>query len=325
MDNNRIRCRAYFHFENRTGKLWQDSLSNWLQAEQEERALLFFEELGRRVRFVRDTFAKYQIPLKPTEGLSRALAEAESLAKGEKAKLPYSRSSLIQTANDAHVIYSFGGLLEEIVNAGLDISHQLSNLPTGTTDYGTPSTVCNAIYFKDFEFELFIASALIRHGIVPTLTPPGDPCGEIVFRDVRIEAKHPNSIGQLTKNLGKFHRCLEQIASFGVFAVALEDAMTMGDVSEFASQADYDTWMAAKRLGMEALGKTLIATAARLPRIAALVQTHTTVEIIDGGTTLRRLSNSVVFDHRPTFSTYKGGALAIASAFNPLPIHFSVL
>lgn len=34
-----IRTRAYFHFENRTGKRWQDSDSNWSQAEAEEKAL----------------------------------------------------------------------------------------------------------------------------------------------------------------------------------------------------------------------------------------------------------------------------------------------
>ncbi len=36
---NDIKPRAYFHFENRTGKNWDDSASNWSQAEAEERAL----------------------------------------------------------------------------------------------------------------------------------------------------------------------------------------------------------------------------------------------------------------------------------------------
>ena len=36
---NDIKTRAYFHFENRTGKNWDDSASNWSQAEAEERAL----------------------------------------------------------------------------------------------------------------------------------------------------------------------------------------------------------------------------------------------------------------------------------------------
>lgn len=36
---NDIRIRAYFHFENRTGKNWEDAAANWTQAEGEERAL----------------------------------------------------------------------------------------------------------------------------------------------------------------------------------------------------------------------------------------------------------------------------------------------
>jgi hypothetical protein len=36
---NDIRTRAYFHFENRTGKNWEDPDANWNQAEAEERAL----------------------------------------------------------------------------------------------------------------------------------------------------------------------------------------------------------------------------------------------------------------------------------------------
>ncbi|MGO8759570.1 MAG: hypothetical protein ACLQG3_15730 [Terracidiphilus sp.] len=39
MTENDIRARAYFHFENRTGKNWEDSAANWSQAEAEEGAL----------------------------------------------------------------------------------------------------------------------------------------------------------------------------------------------------------------------------------------------------------------------------------------------
>lgn len=325
MDENRIRVRAYFHFENQTGKHSENSVSNWLQAEREEQALMFFMELGRRVSFIRDVYARYQIVMKPNEGLAQALDAAESLANGDKAKSPFSQSDLIQLTNDAHIIYAFGGTLEDVVSAGLDVSNHLANMTTGTTDYGSPSSRNETIFFKDFEYELFLTSALVRKGLKPTFTPPGDPCGEIVCRDIRIEAKHPNSVGQLKKLLGKFQKCLEQIDSFGFFAVALEDAMTMGDVSEFASQAEYNEWLRAKRSGMEALGQTLISAAGRLPRIVGLVQTQTTVEIIGGSTTLRRLSNSILFDHRPTFSLYAGPARAIASVFNAMPIQFSDL
>ena len=323
IDEPRIKTRAYFLFENRTGRDWQHSISNWLEAEREERFLSFCGELSRRVEFIRDLYATYRIPLKPDQGLTRALAEAEALGAGDKASFPYSRDYLIQLTNDAHVIYGFGGDLETAVNAGLDVSHHLSNLTTGTTDYGVPSSRNNAIFFKDFEFELFLVSSFLRKGLNPIFTTPGDPCGELVCLELRIEAKHPNSVGQLTKQLGKFQRSLSNSNAFGVFAVALEDAMTLGDVSEFHSREEYDDWLAVKRNGMEALGQRLIAMAARLPRVVALVQTQTKVEIVGGTTTLRRLGNAMLFDHRTIYPNYADAALAIASVFNPVPLRFS--
>ena len=39
VNENDTRTGAYFHFANRTGTNWQDSTSNWTQAEAEEKAL----------------------------------------------------------------------------------------------------------------------------------------------------------------------------------------------------------------------------------------------------------------------------------------------
>jgi hypothetical protein len=325
MDEDRIRVRAYFHFENRTGRNWADPVSNWLQAAEQERAIEFFDELGRRVSFIRSLYRRHRIVLKPGEGLALALDEAEALARGDKAKGPFAQQQLIRSASDAHVIYAIAGSLQTCVSAGLDVSKHLPNLTTGTTDYGTSSTNLKSIFFKDFEFETFIASALIRNGLVPAFAEPGDPSGDLILDGILIEAKHPNSVGQLTKLLLKFNTALEAIGHFGVFAVALEDAMEMGDVSEFDSQAEYEAWIAAKRGGMEAIGQRLIPFAAHLPRIAALLQSQTKVEIVGGGTTLRRLGSSILFDHRPSFPNYETTARAIAASFNPNPVLYSAL
>src|SRR5207253_2551835 len=44
MAESRIRVRAYFLFEDRTGRSWADPVSNWLQATEEEQAIQFFDE-----------------------------------------------------------------------------------------------------------------------------------------------------------------------------------------------------------------------------------------------------------------------------------------
>jgi hypothetical protein len=317
-----IRVRAYFHFENRTGRNWADPVSNWLQAEQEEHGYRFFEELGRRVGFIRSLYRRHKIALKPGEEFTLALDEAEALAKGIKSR-SFSAEGLKQTVRSAHVIYALGDSLSICVDAGLDLRNHLANLTTGTTDYGTPSTDRKHIFFKDFEFETFIASVLIQNRLTPALTAPGDPTGELIFGDLFIECKHPNSVGQLARLLGKFNRGLAAINRFGIFAVALEDVMEMGDVAQFDSKHAYEGWLQAKRAGMEAIGQELIQRAARLPRIAALIQTETKDPIIGTGTTLRRLGNSLLFDHRPTFINYETTARAIAACFNPHPVLYS--
>lgn len=182
MREDLIRVRAYFHFENHTGKNWKDPISNWLQAEEEEgrsaRAYEFFEELGRRAAFIRGLYRRYRVVLKPNEGLSLALEEAEALARGDKLEGLASAEQLHTIQSRAHVIYAFAETLKTCVDAGLDVSRHLPQMTTGSTDFGISSRDNKAIFFKDFEFELFIASALIRSGLVPALTGPGDPRGD---------------------------------------------------------------------------------------------------------------------------------------------------
>ena len=287
----------------------------------------FCKELGRRVQFIRDLYRTGRIGLRRGEGLSLALDEAAALAAGDKSSEPFSQELLIRVVNDAHIIYAIAESLETCTKAGLNIAHHLKQLTTGTADYGTPAASnVGTMFLKDFEFEIFIAATLIRHGLMPALPDePNDPRGDVLFDGIFIEAKHPNSIGQLEKLLRKFNAALRNDRRFGVFAVGLEDAYNLGDRSEFLSQADYQDWLGAKQQGMEAMGLNLVRRAASLPRIAALVQTQSKVEIVGGGTTMRRVGNSVLFDHRSNFSDYEMTARAIAEAFNPRPILYSTL
>jgi hypothetical protein len=349
MNEQDIRVRAYFHFENRTGRAWADPISNWVQAEEEERAIpfearntlvrmgdglaarepaeKFWKELGRRVRFIRDLYRIHKISLKSGQGLAIALDEAEMLASGDVIDKSFSREKLVRTVNDAHVIYTMAESLETCVKAGLDVRQHLAQLTTGTADYGTPARPnVNSMFLKDFEYELFIASALIRRRLIPSFSKKAnDPLGDLVVDRMIVEAKHPNSVGQLEKLLRKFNSALHGDKLFGVFAVALEDAHNLGDHAEFTSRIDYQRWLEAKRDGMEAIGLQLVKRAAALGRIAVMVQTQSVVEIIEGETTMRRLSNSILFDHRPTFCEYETTARLIAEVFNPEPALYSHL
>lgn len=281
----------------------------------------FCKELGRRVVFIRDICEQFKVPLKPDQGLTLALNEAEALSVGKKSKDPLTPLRLNEAVRCAHVVYAIAESLETCAKVGLDVSDHLRQMTTGTANYGTPGSYeARTIFLKDFEFELFVASALIRGGIIPEFFPQSnDPRGDMFVGQIFIECKHPNSVGQLETLLRKFNAALRRASRFGVFAIAVEDAFNLGDRDEFATQVEFDFWLEAKRVKMETEGLALAKRAAKLHRIASIVYTSSFVEIVAGGSSMRRLSNSIIFDHRETFEKYAATAGQIAKVFNPVP------
>ncbi len=282
-------------------------------------------ELARRVKFIRDIYSTYKINLKSSEGLSLSLEEAEAVAAGQKTNEPFTQGRLIRTVNDVHVIYAIAEILEICVQAGLNVSNHLKQLTTGTVDYGTPEARNKKTRFlKDFEFELFIASALIRGKLKPEFpTQPNDPRGDLIVNGIFIEIKHPNSVKQLKKLISKFNKALVKEKLFGVFVVGLEDAYNMGDKPAFISNDEHNKWINSKRQKMENEGMELIKYASFLPQIVAMIQTQSKIVIIEGVSQMQRMGNSFLFNHRPSFSQYSQNALAIAKIFNPQPVFYS--
>jgi hypothetical protein len=130
------------------------------------------------------------------------------------------------------------------MDAGLDVSDHLIQMNMGTVDYGTPSPALHSHFLKDFELELLVLSTLIKAGTLPTLFPDAnDPRGDAIYGDLYIECKHPNSVKQLKKLISGFAKSLNAEIRFGVFAVALEDCFSLGDVASFESDAEYDAWL----------------------------------------------------------------------------------
>jgi hypothetical protein len=280
-----------------------------------------WEELGRREALIRDAYDKAKVILKPRQGLALALEEANALAANLKSAKTFSDATARETAQAFHVIYSIAESIELCLQSGLDISRQLSQMATGTTDFGTPSKRNGKIYFKDFEYELFVASCLIRRGLKPRfLEDRSDPMGEMSVDGIVIECKHPNSNGQIESNISKFALKLREVGKFGVFAIAVEDVHHLGDREAFASDLEYQVWLEAKRDEMELYGLRRAAIASRFDNILGLIHTQSMVEVVGGHTRMSRLGSSVLFD-RPTHDLTK--ARTIAEAFNPQPVLYS--
>jgi hypothetical protein len=286
-----------------------------------------WKELEGRTNYIRDVFAKAKVAMNPAEELARSLAEADALARGEKLPGDPSPEVLAAIGHDAHVIWALVDNLKDCIAGGLNVTPHLKQLTTGTTDYGTPAAGNEAkkIYFKDFEFELFLASAMLRAQLKVQLTdPPNDPRGDLIVDSVWVEIKHPNSLKQLMKLAAAFQVSLAKERSYGVFAAGIEDAFELGAQPADPTHEDFAEWLERKRDAMEKFGREFVHGVAKYDRILAVVQTSTAVEWYDGSTRLRRLGNSLVFDdgrcQDPTVSTT---VQKIAEVFNPKPRRLS--
>jgi len=289
----------------------------------------FWNELGRRADAIRGAYQQAHIQLNGNSPVAKALAEAKELADGVKSKDPANNQTILRTVEAAHVIYAIAESIVTCQSGGLDITRHLKQMGTGTINFGIPGTAENKdIYLKDFEYELFIASILLKNGLQPSfLDDPSDPIGEMEVNGLIIECKHPNSDSgrQLMKNITKFGGKLREKDRFGIFAVGIEDAYRLGDIEVFADKQAYSDWLELKRDAMETSGRKLAVQVSCQERILALIHTQTKLLIIEGQTGFSRLGNVMLFDNRKNFASHEADVKSVARAFNPSPSRFSTL
>ena len=268
-------------------------------------------ELRSRVAYLKNLYVQNKIKLKAGEGLCADLEVANALTQT-------GGTPRRDQANAAHVVWNLVEVIRPCVEAGLDVSNHLANITTGTTDYGVPADPnSKKRFYKDFEFELLITSSLIKKGLVPQLLG-NDPRGELLIGNVFIEAKHPNKVSGIEKHMNKFNGKMKKSDSYGVFAVAIEDASGLGD-SVFDNKKEHEQWFHLKLKEMLAFEPQLIEGAKRCCRIGGMVQIATEFEVEDGVSTLRRFSNAQIFDRPRMDTTCRQNIEAITKTFNPNP------
>lgn len=278
----------------------------------------YWDQLLKKILFLRSLYKDKGIPLKDGQGMARALDEAEAVAKGETIAATPENVDVMASVNACHVMWALFESIKACIDVGLNIDSHLRQLTTGTTDYGVPSGNVKEIFFKDFEAELFVAAELAKASLpVQFLDDPDDPKGEMRVEDVLVEVKHPNSIKRLESLMRKFSAEACKDGKYGVFVTAVEDAFELFDRSQFSSDTEFLAWQAEKRGKIESFGRTAVLRAATLPRISALVQTSSVIEVVGDETRFVRHGNSLVYDQRQ----YPEGILetveSVASVFNP--------
>ncbi len=138
-----------------------------------------WHELRQKVQYLRDLYRRLHIQLRPGQGLALALDEAEALANGVKSPLAATDDNAARSAHNAHVIWMLSDNVKTCVEAGLELRAHLANIATGSTDFGTQSQDNRTIFFKDFEYEVFIMATLLNKGVRVELAPtPNDPLYE---------------------------------------------------------------------------------------------------------------------------------------------------
>jgi len=281
-----------------------------------------WDELRRRVLYLRALYRGLRIELPPGEGLAQALDEAEALARGMVSAAPPTDENAARTAHDAHVIWMLQENIVICLDHGLELRAHLANIATGSTDFGTSTQDNRRIYFKDFEYEVFIMAMLLRAGRAVSLAPdPNDPICEFECDGLPCQLKHPNSPRRTERNLRRFNGQLRDIGRHGIFVVGIEDMFGLADGGIHGTPEAFDGWMEAKRVEMEEYGIPLLQRALRLSHVVGLVQTQTLVEFKAGNAQLRRLSNSSVMD-RPGArqSAWWDCAMEVLRCFNPDPV-----
>jgi len=140
-----------------------------------------------------------------------------------------------------------------------------------------------------------------------------------------VECKHPNTLGQLKRNITKFGNKLLEADRYGLFAAGIEDAYGLGDVSVFKNKQVYKDWLELKLNAMEADGHKRALQVSHQERILGLIHTQTKWWIIEGQTGLKRDGNAMLFDDKKGFASHEEEVTSVARAFNPSPPRYSTL
>lgn len=225
------------------------------------------------------------------------------------------------------VLFTLINSLRKLWLSDIDFTIQLRAMNTGQYEYGNADPNLQH-FFKDFEFEIFSASQLIKNQIQIDL--PQHTAGEdLQFGDIDIQCKHPNTLNQVENNIRDFTTRLNQSNRYGVFGLAVDDCLNYAERLIFTDNNDFETYLQNKLTASEPILEGIFRdNLARATRILGLYTTSTYFVLIDGnGLKLVRTTNSVFCfrpDRREISDAYYKQAYKIISTFNPHPTWLTI-
>lgn len=225
------------------------------------------------------------------------------------------------------VLFTLVNSLRKLWLSDIDFTIQLRAMNTGQYEYGNADPNLQH-FFKDFEFEIFSASQLIKNQIQIDL--PQHTAGEdLQFGDIDIQCKHPNTLNQVESNIRDFTTRLNQSNRYGVFGLAVDDCLNFAERLIFTDNNDFETYLQNKLNASEPILEGIFRNnLARATRILGLYTTSTYFVLIDGnGLKLVRTTNSVFCfrpDRREISDAFYKQAYKVISTFNPHPTWLTI-
>lgn len=264
--------------------------------------------------FLKYAIKKNQVQLRPNTGLQKLINGCEHFL---------SISEITdEDIKPINVLYLLVNSLKSLWIADVEFSIQLRAMNTGEYEYGKPDA--NMFhFFKDFEFEIFSASQLIKNNVAVEL--PQDTAGEdLQYLEIDIQCKHPNTTNQIGQNILDFNSRLNQAKRYGVFGLGTDDCLNYSERLVFEDEEDFNNYMSNKIEESETILKNIFSEKlSNTTRILGFYTTSTYFILFNRvGLRLIRMSNSA-FCFRPDRKeiqdrhykqTYK-----IISTFNPQP------
>ena len=225
------------------------------------------------------------------------------------------------------VLFTLVNSLRKLWLSDIDFTIQLRAMNTGQYEYGNADPNLQH-FFKDFEFEIFSASQLIKNQIQIDL--PQHTAGEdLQFGDIDIQCKHPNTLNQVESNIKDFTTRLNQSNRYGVFGLAVDDCLNFAERLIFTDNNDFATYLQNKLNASEPILEGIFRNnLARATRILGLYTTSTYFVLIDGnGLKLVRTTNSLFCfrpDRREISDAFYKQAYKVISTFNPHPTWLTI-
>jgi hypothetical protein len=147
------------------------------------------------------------------------------------------------------VLFTLVNSLRKLWLSDIDFTIQLRAMNTGQYEYGNTDPNFQH-FFKDFEFEIFSASQLIKNQIQINL-PQNTEGEDLQFGNIDIQCKHPNTLNQVENNIRDFTTRLNQSNRYGVFGLAVDDCLNYAERLIFTDNNDFETYLQNKLTASE--------------------------------------------------------------------------